>query len=449
MGELSGGSPAIRHRYDDRGSGGDERKCARTPAQTGLLAAFGRSLDDLLRNGPLQLRANLGAGWEFTDEDSLRVSKPDGTDNSFFLAPAFALYYNQELGPVTVSARYSLGYVYYLDQNYLAVGSSGGILSQTAGLDIALDGKRTNLNSSSTYSYGNGSDIESGEMRDLLDLDESVTGTYQLTEFTQIGATATVDFQRYTGGTVPETSTISDQGSLFGDYVITGKTRLRLEVDAGQQLQDTSGSSTTSDRYFYQGVLSANYAPAPKLTIDAGLGYGFEYDSDVIGRGQTGSHPVYRITISYAPTAKTTASFHFGYEGVDVEPDVELSAQYQLRLNTSGTLSIYQSSNFSTYEIGQELVTRGALISVQQRLFGKIAITLSGGVEESTGYQTVGLNSPESEKPYYFGAISFSYELNSYLALEGYYRGFTGEAGAVTQEKGLQNRASVSLRLTF
>ena len=242
---------------DNTTSGGtntDTANTASSPAvQPGLLASFGRSFDDLLRNGPLQLRANLGAGWEFSDEDNLRTINPNGTDNSFFAAPAFGLFYNQELGPVTVSARYSLGYVYYLDQNYLAANHNGGIMSQTAGLDISLDGKRTSLVSTSGFSYGDGNDIESGQMRTLLDLNESLTGTYQLTEFTQIGASAGVSFQRYSGGTVPETNSLSDQGSVYGDYVITGKTRLRLEFDAGQQLQDSSNTNHHQRPLFLSG----------------------------------------------------------------------------------------------------------------------------------------------------------------------------------------------------
>ncbi len=429
--------------------------------QAGLLAAFGRSFDDLLRNGPLQVRSNFATGWEFSDEDTLRVFKPNGTDNSFFGAPALGVFYNQELGALTVSARYSVGYVYYFDHNYIADTENSGILSQTAGLDLALDGKRTNFTSHTSGSYGNGNDIESGEERNQLSLSEDLTGTYQLAEFTQLGATGSVGYTRYTGGTVADTASISDAGSIYGDYVITGKTRLRAEFDAGQELQDASGSNTsTSNRSYYQAVVSANYAPAPKLTFDAGLGVGYTSDDDVVGRGQTGVRPVYRITVSYLPTPKTTASFHFGYEGVDVEPDINLMAQWQFRVNTSASLSIYQSSNFSTYEVGQSLVTRGVLATAQQRLLGRVDVTLSGGIEQSSGYDnsvnnttnTAAANAslrPNNEKPYYFGGINFLYEINSYLAFQGYYRGYTGEAGAVIQEKGLQSRAALSLRLTF
>ena len=418
--------------------------------QAGLLAAFGKSFDELFRDGPLQVRANLATGWEFSDEDNLRQFNPHGSDNSFFAAPALGVFYNQERGPLTISARYSAGYVYYLDQNYLAANHDGGILSQTAGLDLGLDGKRVNFSSHTNASYGNGNDIESGQLRNLLDLGEDLGGTYQLTEFTQLGATASVGYQKYSGGTLPETATTTDSGSVYGDYVITGKTRLRFELDAGQQLQDTTSvNAATSSRYYYQAIVSANYVPAPKLTFDAGLGYGFQNDSDLVGRGNTGSHPVYRLTITYTPTPKTLASFHFGYEGVDVEPDINLNAQWQFRVNTSATLSIYQNSNFSTYEIGQNVVTRGALVSGQQRVFGRVDISLSGGVEQSSGYNTALTPRPSSNDPYFFGGITLLYELNSYLALQGYYRGFTGEAGAVVIEKGLQSRAAVSLRLTF
>ena len=135
-----------------------------------------------------------------------------------------------------------------------------------------------------------------------------------------------------------------------------------------------------------------------------------------------------------------------------MEPDFQLNAQWQFRLNTSAALSIYQNSGFSTYEISQNLVTRGVLITAQQKFFGRVDVTLSGGVEQSSGYDNT-FNVPgqraNSEDPYYFGGISLLYEINSYLALQGYYRGYTGEAGALIQEKGLQSRAALSLRLTF
>ena len=63
-------------------------------------------------------------------------------------------------------------------------------------------------------------------------------------------------------------------------------------------------------------------------------------------------------------------------------------AQWQFRLNTSASLSIYQNSNFSTYEIGQNLVTRGVLATAQQRFFGRVDVTLSGGIEQSSCYDS-------------------------------------------------------------
>ena len=55
---------------------------------------------------------------------------------------------------------------------------------------------------------------------------------------------------------------------------------------------------------------------------------------------------------------------------------------------------------------------------------------------------------PYNQDPYIFGGVTLLWELNSYLAFQAYYRGYTGQAGAVSQN-GLRSRASASLRLTF
>ena len=173
-------------------------------------------------------------------------------------------------------------------------------------------------------------------------------------------------------------------------------------------------------------------------------------DSAVLGRGHSGSHPIYRITLQYVPTPKTTALLRFGYEGVDVAPSLELGINWQFRVTTAATLSIYQTNNFSTYEANQNLLTRGALASLQQRVFGRVDVALSAGIEQSEGYgRLVTGQPPTSQDPYFFAGVSALWQINSYLAFQTYYRGYSGQAGAVTNQHGLQSRASVSLRLTF
>ena len=422
--------------------------------QAGLLSAFGKSFVDVLRNGPLQTRANLAAGWEYSNETLIANNRSATSDNSAFLAPGIAAFYNNQLGPATVSARYSGGYVYYLDQSYVAANHSGGIFSQTAGLDVQVDGVRSALASSTSFSYGNGTDIESGTLRTQLSLSETATASYLLSTFVRLGVTGGGNYATYAGGGVSDTHTAGDTASVYIEYAYSPKTRGRFEVAAGQQLQSGSGvvgsnGSNTADRYYYQALVSGDYLPSPKLCLSAGVGYGVQEDSSVLGRGRSGSHPIYRITAEYFPTPKTTAMLRFGYEGVDVAPSLEFQVNWQFRPTTAANLSVYQSNNYSTYEVDQNLLTRGVLAAVQQRVFGRVDLSLSSGIEQSEGYGRLAAGQqPYNQDPYVFAGVSLLWEINSYLAFQAYYRGYTGQEGAVNQN-GLRSRASASLRLTF
>ena len=422
--------------------------------QTGLLGAFGKSFVDVLRNGPLETRLNVAAGYEFSNEQLTVNRRPGTTDSSAFASPGIGLFYNNQLGPATISARYSAGYVYYLDPSYVAAGKDGGIFSQTAGLDLQVEGVRAALASTTAFSEGNGNDIESGTERTQLSLSETATASYVLTTFTRLGATAGGSYTTYSGGGVADTESATDTASVYIEYAYSSKTRGRFELAAGQQLETGDGAGAvnggTADRYYYQALLSADYIPSPKLNLSVGAGYGVQNDDSVLGRGHSGSHPIYRITLQYVPTPKTTASLRFGYEGVDVAPSLDLGVSWQFRLTTSANLSIYQANNFSTYQVDQNLETRGVLVSIQQRLLGRVDLALSGGLEQSEGYgRLTGSQASTSDEPYAFGGASLLWEINSYLAFQTYYRGYTGQAGAVTTQKGLRSRASVSLRLTF
>ena len=413
----------------------------------GLLSAFGRTFNDYFRTGPLQLRADLSAGWEFSDEQNLKLLNPHGSEDSAFFAPALAVFYNVESGPTTISARYSVGYVYYLDQNYLAADHQGGILSESGGLDLSFEGSRATVRSSASGTYGDGNDIESGTFRDRLSLSEALDGSYLLTDFTQLGASGAVNYYSYSGGGVSDTDDLSFTSTLYGDYVITGKSRLRLELGFGDEHQST-GPGSTSDRSYEQALLKVNYVPSQKLSFDVGLGAGLQQDSGVVGQ-TSGAHPVYTVDARYVPTDKTSATLHFGYEGADVEPDFSLLIKWQPRPNTTVGFSAYQTNGFSTYVLSQNLTTRGILATIQQKLYDKVEIDLAGGVEQTNGYTNQGANGTYSPPLYYFGSISVLYQFNSALALQSYYRGYTGEPGITTSNQGLQSRASISLRLTF
>ena len=411
----------------------------------GLLGVLtGKSIDQVF-SGALQVRLNLATGWEYSDETALRPLEKNRSFDSPFASPAIGLFYNREFGPLTLSARYSAGYTYYLDNHYVGSSENGGIFSETGGVDLDLLGTRNTFRSTTESSYGNGNDIESGQQRNRFAIGEAFTETYQLTEFIVLAGSGTVNDTIYSGGTVAETHTLEDAGRVYAEYSLTGKTRLRLELGAGQQRQ------TNSDRSYEQALGAVNWTPTPKLTIDVGLGVGDQQDSGVIGTNRDGVHPVYNLTIAYALTEKTSGSFHVGYQGVDVEPDVSLQVQWQPRETTTFRLSVYQTSNLSTFLESQNLVTRGILGTGQQRLFQRADLQISGGVEQSLGYSSLSRNvAASSERPYYFGNLSLLWQINSWLAFQTYYRGYTGRPGVISRaNEGLQSRVSASLRITF
>ena len=426
---------------------------APTEEQEGLLGTIASSLYNLFRTRPFQLRADLSAGWEFSNQNEVSAGIKNPSDSSFFIAPAIGFFYNREFGPVTLSARYSAGDTYYLDHNYTAAGSSGGIFSQTGGFDLKAEGDRTVLTSSAGASYGNGIDIESGEERTEFSISENFEADYVITPFSQLGTTASINYGTDSGGTVASTDTLNDSDTIYIQYLYTPKTTGRLELSAGQEYQSGSGVGIngidSGDRWYYQALLVAGYLPDTKLNLSIGAGYGVQNDVSILGKGTSGGHPVYRITVSYAPTDKTKAAFQFGDEGVDVGPSLSLAVSWEFRLATTANLSVYQSTGFSSYEVAQNVITRGVLASVQQRLFGRVDLLLSAGTEQSKGYgQLVAGQQPANQDPYYFGGVSLLMPLNSYLSVQGYIRESTGD-GEVTNQKGIVTQASLSLRLTF
>ena len=87
-----------------------------------------------------------------------------------------------------------------------------------------------------------------------------------------------MNYYSYSGGGVTDTDDLSLGSTLFGEYVITGKSRLRLELGFGDEHQ-SAGPASTSDRSYEQALLKVNYVPSEKLSFDVGLGVGFQQDS--------------------------------------------------------------------------------------------------------------------------------------------------------------------------
>jgi hypothetical protein len=261
------------------------------------------------RNSPVDLRGGLSAGWEYSNEYSSFQPDKNTSNSSFFVAPVIAAFYDRDIGPWTVSARYSAGYVYYFDDNYYPGTGANTLPSQTAGLDLRLERARLRVQSNAAGSYGSGFDIERGDQTERLALSESLAADYQLTEYLRTGVAGSAGYEHYSG----ESGGFDDRhtrlaGTLYGDYFWTGKTRLRLELGTGSESQDNASSSVL-DRTYAQALMRAYIQWSEKVYIEAGAGLALFEESGIDGASEEGLRPVYQVSIAYTPRKRPRSAF--------------------------------------------------------------------------------------------------------------------------------------------
>lgn len=424
----------------------EKPEAAAEPESVPRMVAAVRSF---FRNSPVDLRGGLSAGWEYSNEYSSFQPDKKTSTSSFFVAPVIAAFYDRDIGPWTVSARYSAGYVYYFDDNYYPGTGANTLPSQTAGLDLRLERARLRVQSNAAGSYGSGFDIERGDQTERFAVAENLSADYQLTEYLRTGVGGSAAYEHYSG----ESGGFDDQhtrlaGTLYGDYFWTGKTRLRLELGTGSESQD-NGSSSVLDRTYAQALMRAYIQWSEKVNIEAGAGLALFEESGFEGASEEGLRPVYQVSIAYVPTEKTSVRIFAGREATSVAPNLSLLVNWRPRLNTNVTLSIYQQASLSTVASGQDRIAQGALLNFGQRIFQRIDAGLGGGIEQEE-YRAVGDQQPlSSGDPYYFVFTSLGWEVNRWLLLQGRWQISSRQDFGQTAEDGLRTRASLSFRLTF
>jgi hypothetical protein len=407
------------------------------------------AISSFFRNSPVDLRGGLSAGWEYSNEYSNFQPDRNASNSSFFVAPVIAAFYDRDIGPWTISGRYSAGYVYYFDEDYYPGSGANNLPSQTAGLDVRLERARLRVQSNAAGSYGSGFDIERGDQTERLAVSENLSAEYQVTEYLRAGVGGSAAYEHYSG----ESRGFDDRhtrlaGTVFGDYFWTGKTRLRLELGTGSETQD-NGTSSVLERTYVQALLRAYIQWSEKVSIEAGAGLALFDESGLEGANEEGLRPVYQLSIAYTPTEKTSVRIFAGREATSVAPNLSLLLNWRPRLNTNVTLSIYQEASLSTVASGQDRIAQGALLRFGQRVFQRIDAGLGGGIEQEE-YRAVGdQQSLSSGDPYYFVFTSLAWEVNRWLLLQGRWQISSRQDFGQTAGDGLRTRASLSFRLTF
>ena len=410
------------------------------------------TLRSLFRTGPIVIRGSVTSGWEYSNEHLNTGGSRATSESSFFTAPAVLVSYDREVGALTVSFRYSAGYLRYLDQNFSPAGGSAGGLSQTAGLDVARRGSRLAFRLGASASSGSGYDIERNAQTDRTSFAEVFSTEYSLTTFTRIGASLNAARETYSNdGIGTEDSQDRWSASLYGDYVLSGKTGMRLEFGVGQDSQRT-GEIASRDRNYYQGLLRVKYQPTEKLTLTPALGFGVIEQSgpaSLLNQTSDGFRVLYSLGVDYAPTEKTAIRLFVGLEGASSQPELSLAVAWNPRANTLVNLSIYQQSGLSTIAVIPDRTRRGALLSLQQHLFQRMDAGLSIGWEKEEWNDTSAPGAGATLDPYYFAAGTFAWELNSWLTWQTQARISSGRGNSAAQNHDAETRASVSFRLTF
>jgi len=419
-----------------------------------------RNFSDNLRFGPLDFSTGLSTGWQYSNQNSVGQNTDAADNNSFFIAPTIGVQYERQMGVWSVNARYSAGYTYYFNQDYTAAGSGSqrNPLFMTAGLDIGYDTSRTQINLTSSASWGPGYDVIAGANNWQTAVSLGLSGRYIVTDEISVGAAISGSYSNNSDAQVapgeaaqPNSNSASYSAAVFADWLVTPKTNVRFVVSAGEDLQNFGNefSGVTEGRGFIDAKVVLTYQIAPKFSVDAGVGAGYVEDTNISDAEYVGWRPVWQASINYTPTEKTFFKASASFQGVDIQPNYSLVAGWNAREKTRLSLSLYQNQGFSSLSPDKWNVVRGIMGTVSQRLFKTAALSLSAGVEQS---DYIGMSSaPNQPAPdegpsnYWLANASLYWSIREWLSWSNNIAFSTGYGN----NEGMNTTFTTSLNLNF
>lgn len=414
-----------------------------------------RNISSGLRFGPLDFSLGVSGGWQYSTQTALGQNTGANNNSAFFASPTLGASYERQVGMWSVNARYSAGYTYYFNQDYTSAGtgSQQNPLSMTAGIDIGYESSRLSVNLTSAASWGPGYDIIAGANNWQTSVSGGLSARYIITEEVSVGAAASASFSNNSDAQVapgqvaqPNSNSLSVSASVFADWLVTPKTNLRFVVSAGEDTQSFGTGTTDSfspwsfeGRGFVDAKVILTYQIAPKFSIDGGAGAGYVEDQDIPNPEYTGWRPVWQGAINYTPTEKTYFKASASFQGTDIRPNFSVVAGWNPRQKTRLSLSGYQNQGFSSLSPDQWNLVRGILGTVSQQLVKGIALSVSGGVEQS---QYIGMSADENlpapiEGPsqYWLANASLYWSIREYLSWQnslGFSTGYGNNEGMAT-----------------
>jgi hypothetical protein len=408
-----------------------------------------RNISNGLRFGPLDFSLGVSGGWQYSTQTAVGENTGANNNSAFFVSVPFGASYERQVGMWSVNARYATGYTYYFNQDYTSAGtgSQQNPLSMTAGVDIGYDSSRLSVNLTSAASWGPGYDVIAGANNWQTSVSAGLSARYIISDEISAGAAASVSFSNNADAQVapgevaqPNSNSASYSASTFLDWLVTPKTNARFVVSAGEDVQNFLTQYDSGEgRGFIDAKVVLTYQIAPKFSVDAGAGAGYVEDQNIPDPEYVGWRPVWQAAINYTPTEKTYFKASASFQGTDIRPNFSVVAGWNPRQKTRLSLSAYQNQGFSSLSPDQWNLVRGILGTVSQQLVKGIALSVSGGVEQS---QYIGMSADqnlpapvEGPSQYWLANASLFWSLREYLSWQnslGFSTGYGNNEGMAT-----------------
>ena len=399
--------------------------------------------------GSLRIRPGTGAGWAYSNRNSQGQTTTGNSDQSFFISPTLGLEYGRSRGPWSISARAGGGYVYYLNPDYSpnGTGANRNPYNGTLSLGIGHSGSRHVLDAGGAASYGNGQSIQGGGASTQFVGNAGVGYSYLVNDYVTTGAYAAYNTQlsRFESGAIEGSELASLRGGGYIDWLWTGKTTIGLKIEAGRMTQDIFGDDTAvaqegiAARQFIQGLVPVAHNLTSKILLVAGAGASYTQDENIPNASTqyTGVRPVYLFGVQYDVSEKTTMRAYTSFDGFDIVPSYGFSLTWRPRVTTAFTFSAYQNQNFSITTVDQFQINRGFTAGVQQTIFTRFAIGVSGGWQQTDNVSLSDTRPSGGNYDYAFVSASLRYAINSWASWQATVMNSTG------------NRVNPSSSLTF
>ena len=354
------------------------------------------SMPTELSPSPRRFHYNLSFEARAVYDDNVTLAPIDPIDDFYGRVEATIAF---GVGDIESTEENHFGVVYRPSYYFYRDNSDFNAFEHLARLDAAYRFSRLSLNA-----HGNIQSVMSSHLEST-----SVTGR---------GA-STINTANIDAGGRQRVTTYS--AGMTAGYDLTGKTT----VSAGAEFSAADFESLINSHTF-SGNLAVDYKLQPKVSLGVVGSAGKNFVDEPTPDQTFGQ---LRARMSYEVTGKVTANASAGVElrdfdsGIDdhLSPVFEIGVNYQPFDGTTVTLSAGQHIQNSAVLSNQDYTSTHFTGTLRQRLFQRVTVTLSGGVEHLSYFSTVDGSDTLRSDNYYFVEPGIDVNITRYWSVGVFY----------------------------